>query len=102
MTEKMLTADEVAEILQVSRESVYRLIKDGELIASKVGRAYQISENALDYYLFSNSHKREIQSALFRLVMSIGERNPDLHEDEVLEWLEEQDELEKQARKRSV
>lgn len=102
MTDKMLTADEVAEILQVSRESVYRLIKDHELIASKVGRAYQISEYALNNYLLSNSNRCEIQSVLFRPLMEIGKRNPDLDGDEFLEWLEEQDELEKQARERTA
>lgn len=100
MTAKMLTPEQVAEYLQVTREQVYRLIRRNELPASKVGRAYRISSDDFDDYLLANSNHAQMRSALFKRVMEIGERNPDLDGDEFLEWLEEQDELIKQSTQR--
>lgn len=47
---KVYTADEVAYTLRVSTETVYRLIKNGEIRALKVGRNYRIPEDALVEY----------------------------------------------------
>jgi excisionase family DNA binding protein len=44
----LLTADEVAEILNVSTRSVRRLIKDGKLPIVRVGRAVRIRPEALE------------------------------------------------------
>lgn len=99
MTDKMLTADEVAEYLQVPRETIYRLIRNNELPASKAGRSYRVSKEDFDNFLLANSNKRLYRTALFKRVMEIGDRNPDLDGDELLEWLEEQDELMKQSAK---
>lgn len=51
MTERLLTAGEVAEQLRVSTMTVYRLIRRGELPAVRVGRNYRVRAQALEQYL---------------------------------------------------
>ena len=47
-----LRPDEVAEILEISRRSVYRLIKQGELMAMRVGdRPLRIPRKELRDYI---------------------------------------------------
>jgi excisionase family DNA binding protein len=49
--ERYLTLPEVAERLQVSRRTVYRWIKAGDLDAYQFGREYRITESALKDFL---------------------------------------------------
>jgi excisionase family DNA binding protein len=49
--ERYLTLPEVAERLQVSRRTVYRWIKGGELNVYQFGREYRITESALKDFL---------------------------------------------------
>jgi excisionase family DNA binding protein len=51
MTQRLLTAGEVAEQLRVSTMTVYRLIRRGELPAVRVGRNYRVRVEDLDQYL---------------------------------------------------
>lgn len=51
MTERLLTAAEVAEDLRVSTMTVYRLIRRGELPAVRVGRNYRVRVQDLQAYL---------------------------------------------------
>lgn len=48
---KLLTVEEVAEILRVSKMTVYRLAEKRELPSVKVGRSIRIVEDGLDMYL---------------------------------------------------
>ncbi len=48
---KFLKVNEVAELLRVSRMSVYRLIHAGELEAVRFGRNFRVPEQAVDTYL---------------------------------------------------
>ncbi|MCV2394855.1 helix-turn-helix domain-containing protein [Actinotalea sp. M2MS4P-6] len=48
---RYLTVAEVAEIMRVSKMTVYRLTKSGELPAVRVGRSYRVPQDALDAYL---------------------------------------------------
>src|SRR5881227_3316291 len=41
---RLLTVNEVADLLRVSRMTVYRLIKSGEMPALRVGRNYRLRE----------------------------------------------------------
>ena len=51
-SEKLLTVDEVAEILRVSPSTVYRRIQAGELPAVKLGhRQVRIKQEDLDAYI---------------------------------------------------
>lgn len=46
-----LTVREVADAMRVSTMTVYRLIRSGELHATRVGRSYRLREAELDSYL---------------------------------------------------
>jgi excisionase family DNA binding protein len=49
--ERYLTLPEVAERLKVSRRTIYRWIKNGDLDAYQFGREYRITESALKDFL---------------------------------------------------
>jgi excisionase family DNA binding protein len=49
--ERYLTLPEVAERLKVSRRTIYRWIKSGDLNAYQFGREYRITESALKDFL---------------------------------------------------
>ena len=49
--ERYATLPEVAERLKVSRRTVYRWIKNGDLKAYQFGREYRITESALKDFL---------------------------------------------------
>lgn len=51
MSERLLTAAEVADTLRVSTMTIYRLIRRGELPAVRVGRNYRVRERDLSAYL---------------------------------------------------
>jgi excisionase family DNA binding protein len=48
---KMYTPDQVAEILQLSNNTVYNLIDRGEILAKKIGKVYRIPANAISFAL---------------------------------------------------
>ena len=52
----LLTPREVAEVMRVSTMTVYRLIKAGDLTATRVGRSYRIFENDVAAYLARGAH----------------------------------------------
>lgn len=51
MDERYLTLPELADRLKVSRRTVRRWIKDGELVAYKFANQYRISESNLEEFL---------------------------------------------------
>jgi excisionase family DNA binding protein len=46
--EELLTIDEVAEYLRVSRSTVRRMIADGRLQAVTIGRQWRITKEAVE------------------------------------------------------
>lgn len=46
-----LTVAEVAELMRVSKMTVYRLVHSGELPAVRVGRSFRVHEQAVEDYL---------------------------------------------------
>lgn len=48
---RLLTVAEVATVMRVSRMTVYRLIRRGQLKAIRVGRNYRVREQDLNEYL---------------------------------------------------
>ena len=48
---KFLTVAEVAELMRVSKMTVYRLVHGGELTAVRVGRSFRVPEHAVHAYL---------------------------------------------------
>jgi excisionase family DNA binding protein len=53
--DRLLTVAEVAGTMRVSNMTVYRLIKNGDLPALRVGRNYRIRESDVDAYLSDRS-----------------------------------------------
>jgi putative molybdopterin biosynthesis protein len=51
MENDLLSAQEVAVLLKISRNTVYELIKRGELRSSKVGKQVRVSRKEVDTYL---------------------------------------------------
>jgi excisionase family DNA binding protein len=48
---RLLTVDQVAELLQISRWSVYRLIWANDLRSVQIGRCRRVPREAIDAYL---------------------------------------------------
>ncbi|GAA1683003.1 hypothetical protein GCM10009830_32750 [Glycomyces endophyticus] len=48
---KFLTVTEVAELMRVSKMTVYRLVHNGEIAAVRVGRSFRVPESAVKTYL---------------------------------------------------
>jgi excisionase family DNA binding protein len=51
---EIMTPEQAAEYLQVSRETVYRYIRQGKLMAARLGRSYRISRRQLDLLLWES------------------------------------------------
>jgi excisionase family DNA binding protein len=48
---RFLTVSEVAELMRVSKMTVYRLVHSGDLTAVRVGRSFRVPEHAVHTYL---------------------------------------------------
>lgn len=46
---KAYTPEQVAEMLQLSKNTVYQLISRGEIVAKKIGKVYRIPQNSLSF-----------------------------------------------------
>jgi excisionase family DNA binding protein len=53
--DRLLTVAEVAATMRVSNMTVYRLIKNGDLAALRVGKNYRVRESDVDLYLSQRS-----------------------------------------------
>jgi excisionase family DNA binding protein len=56
----ILTPEQAAAYLQIDRETIYRYIHDGKLIASKLGRAYRIPKRSIDLLLWATRTRPDI------------------------------------------
>jgi len=48
---KLYTVENICDYFKISRNTVYSLIQEGKLKTKKVGRAYKITENALNEFI---------------------------------------------------
>jgi len=46
---KMYTPEQIADALQLSKNTVYNLISRGEIVAKKIGRVYRIPASSVSY-----------------------------------------------------
>ena len=53
MADRLLTTRELQELLQLDRVTIYRMVKDGELPALRVGGQWRFSSEAIDAWLQS-------------------------------------------------
>ena len=49
LSHKMYTPEQVAQILQLSKNTVYELINRGEIIAKRIGRVYRVPARSISY-----------------------------------------------------
>ena len=59
MDERYMTGEEVADYLQIRRETLYRWLKAGRLPGHKVGRAWRFAKQELDEWVRSGGAAEE-------------------------------------------
>lgn len=89
---EILTPRQVADYLQLSTDTIYRLIRQNRLAALRIGRDYRITKEDLESFLLANSTRPAVRKLMFERVFSIAGRNPGIKSDDVLEELERMDE----------
>jgi excisionase family DNA binding protein len=57
---EIFTPEQAAEYLQVERETIYRYIRQGKLVASKLGRTYRIPKGSIDLLLWATRTREDI------------------------------------------
>jgi excisionase family DNA binding protein len=88
----ILTPKQTAEYLQLSSKTVYAMIKNGELIAARVGGQYRIRKSNVDLFLASKSAGKESIGKLFEEVARVALRhsyNPEEIERDIAQAVEE-------------
>ena len=80
---EIMTPGQVSEYLQLNKDTVYRYIREGKLIASKLGRSYRITRRNLDLFLLATSTSPADNKTLFNLIENVAEKNRDISFDEV-------------------
>ena len=64
MNETILTPQEVADILKLKKNTVYEMIKRGDIKASKMGKQFRILRKDVDAYLAAQSNTKENVSVI--------------------------------------
>ena len=57
---EIFTPEQAEEYLQVERETIYRYIRQGKLVASRLGRAYRIPKGSIDLLLWATRTREDI------------------------------------------
>jgi excisionase family DNA binding protein len=57
---EIFTPTQAAEYLQVDKETIYRYIRQGKLVASKLGRKYRIPKRSIDLLLWATRTRDDI------------------------------------------
>ena len=71
---EVLTVEEAAKFLSLSKKTIRRFINNGELMAARVGRQYRIPRRNIDLFLASKSTGKEAIQALFERVAEVALR----------------------------
>lgn len=76
--EKFYSLEEVAELLGVNYQLIYRLVRSGDLPALRIGRIYRITQAGLDEYLAAqntqDAHRCAACGKEFRSRLSLRDR----------------------------
>jgi len=57
---EIFTPEQAADYLQVDKETIYRYIRQGKLVASKLGRKYRIPKRSIDLLLWTTRTRDDI------------------------------------------
>lgn len=71
----IMTPKQVADYLQLSKDTVYRYIREGKLTASRLGRNYRVPRENVDLFLLATSTSEAAREALFDRWENVVERN---------------------------
>ena len=72
---KYLTIPELANLLGISRQAVYKQIKSGRIKAEKIGRSYLITDSTINTIFGTNlsqNQKRKLDSIVKKVVRQYG------------------------------
>jgi excisionase family DNA binding protein len=58
MDEPMMTVEQLAEVLQVSTKTIYRLLKRGEIPALRIGHHWRFDRKDVSRWLFERRVER--------------------------------------------
>ncbi len=75
MLREIMTPEQVADYLQLNKDTVYRYIREGKIAASRLGRNYRILKGDIDVFLMATSTSKEARESLFNLVEAPADRN---------------------------
>lgn len=53
-TPEIMTLEQLAEYLQVSYQTVYKMVRNGDIRAVKIGRSYRVRKEDVDAYFNKN------------------------------------------------
>ena len=57
---EVFTPEQVAEYPQVNRETIYRYILDGKLVASRLGRSYRVPKRSVELLLWATRTRKDV------------------------------------------
>ena len=83
MLREIMTPEQVADYLQLNKDTVYRYIREGKITASRLGRSYRIMKKDIDMFLMATSTGKVAREALFKLVEASADRNKQISSEEV-------------------
>ena len=63
---EIMTPEQVADYLQLNKDTVYRLIREKKLAATQIGRAYRIPREDVEIFILAHSTRPAVREALFR------------------------------------
>lgn len=72
---EIMTPEQVAEYLQLNKDTVYRYIREGKLVASKLGRNYRVPKANVDLFLLATSTSKAARETLFNRLENVAEIN---------------------------
>jgi len=61
----ILTLNELCEVLKISENVAYRLIREKSISAFKVGRIYKIPKKAVESYILVAANMKECKQSIF-------------------------------------
>jgi len=80
---EIMTPEQVANYLQLNKDTVYRYIREGKLVASKLGRNYRIPRENVRLFLLATSTSQAAREALFSRLEKVADRNKGISFEEV-------------------
>ena len=80
---EVMTPEQVATYLQLDKDTVYRYIREGKLIASRLGRNYRVPKANVDLFLLATSTSPTAEEALFNRLERVAEMNMGIPFEEV-------------------